>query len=160
MNSEADENIEEDKDNFNNNQSLSLIDSYKTSYKKNKNLRFNKINYKQNLYKKRIHYGRLSMIGIVNDELRLFPALELDLNDSNKVDDSANISNFISMPDEKCLNSSKEFLPPLDENFFNKMLNDSNLFLYTRESKREIKLKKMLEDKMRKLMYIINNKKN
>jgi hypothetical protein len=129
--------------------SISLIDGYKTSYEKTK-IPFKKTNFKNYFYKKRINYGKLSMIGLAKNNLRFLPELEIESNADND-----SISNLVCHPLE---NDFKQNLPPLDEDFYNKILFCSDLTLYTKESKREIKLKKMLEEKICKLMYL--SKKN
>ena len=97
-----------------------LLDTYLTALYKNR-ITQKKQTYKSLYYNKRLYYGFLESIGIVSQDLRLLP-FENDL----KIDKPFSLDNK-------------------DENQLNCLIN-SNINI--RESKREIKLKKMLYDKL------------
>ncbi len=134
--------------------SLSLIEKYDTPLEKIK-IPYKKLNYKMHYYKKRLNYGRLSSAGLVNDNLRLLPALDI-INDNQ-----FNIASMISIPESNinsmhCKPEIKKL--PVDEDLMKKLIYDSDMDFNIKESKREIKLKKMLEEKMKKLAQLTNYK--
>ena len=132
-----------------NNNSISLIDSFDTPYDKNK-IPYKKMNYKYLLYKKRLNYGRNSLLGIVNQEMRLLPTLEI-INDNN-----TNISNLVNSGLMNTNERSSCPQSPIDENFYNKLIYDCDLDFNVKESKREIRLKKILQEKLKKLLHLTN----
>lgn len=116
---------------------VSLINTSLTPYVQNQ-IPFKKFSYKKYLYNKRINYGHMCKSGIVNENLRLLPIIE--------------ISNSISQLIKPDSNKSIEKKNIIDETFFKKLMYDSDLNFYMRESKREVKLKKMLRDRLNKLI--------
>jgi hypothetical protein len=134
-----------------NKNSMSLIDKFDTPLEKNK-IPYKKLNYKMLFYKKRLNYGRLSMSGFLSDNLRLLPTLEI-LNDS-----TSNIANLIGLPanNPDSMASAQTKLLPVDEDLMKKLIYDSDMDFTIKESKREITLKKMLEEKMKKLAQLTN----
>jgi len=135
----------------NNSLSIYLIDNYETPQEKIK-FPFKKYNYKSLLYRKRIKYGHLSKIGIVNEKLRFLPTLDIseDL-EENK------ISNLIKIPHDTKIEHGEENYPEDLENSFylQKLFYNSDLNLHFRKSQREIKLRKMLGEKIKELSKII-----
>jgi hypothetical protein len=132
--------------------SICLIDKYDTPLEKNK-IPYKKLNYKMHFYKKRLNYGRLSNAGFLNNNLRLLPTLDF-VNDNQ-----SNIANMISIPNNyestKYGHTQNQRLP-IDEDLMKKLIYDCDMDFNIRESKREINLKKMLEEKMKKLALLTN----
>jgi hypothetical protein len=105
-----------------------MIDCYKTIKLNNINTK-KRINFKTFQYQKRLHYGRLETLGFLNSEMRLIP------NPNNNLEITFDApSNYNT-----------------DDNILNKLNYCADLLVNIRESKREIKLKKMLLDKLTKL---------
>ena len=126
------------------NMSLSLINKYETVYEKIK-FPYKKYNYKSFLYMKRTKYGLLSKIGMVNDKLRLLPTL--DVHESCAKENT--ISNLIKLPSEKL---QEEDFEDMENSFYlQKLIYNSNFNLNFRKSKREIKLRNMLDERIKQL---------
>ncbi len=135
-----------------NKNSMSLIDKFDTPLEKNK-IPYKKLNYKMLFYKKRLNYGRLSMSGFLSDNLRLLPTLEI------LHDNTSNIANLLGLPasiSDSMASTTQTKLLPVDEDLMKKLIYDSDMDFTTKESKREITLKKMLEEKMKKLAQLTN----
>lgn len=130
--------------------SLSLINNYETSHEKIK-FPYKKYNYKSYLYTKRKKYGHLSKLGMVNDNLRFLPTLDVtgDCEDI-KISDMVNVPNkFDEFNDRQNYNE-------LENDFYiQKLFYNSDFNLHFRKSQREIKLRKMLNDKIRQLNEIM-----
>ena len=145
--------------------SLNLIDDYMTPLERNK-IPFKKLNFKTNNYKKRLTYAKLEKMGIVNDDLRILIALETveDLQNYNN-DRDKNLSELINCDKSNNKNTISSNYPKfsdsnLEENILNKLIYDADLDFNLRESKREINLKKLLNDKLKKFVEINKIKRN
>ena len=126
------------------NLSLSLINKHETVYEKLK-FPFKKYNYKSFLYMKRTKYGLLSKIGMVNDRLRLLPTL--DVHESSTKENTT--SNLVKLPSEKF---QEEDFDDIDNSFYlQKLIYNSNFNLNFRKSRREITLRKMLDERIKQL---------
>jgi hypothetical protein len=117
---------------------ISLIDSYLTPNYVNK-LQNKRYNLKKHLYRRRLAYGRFEQTGIVNEALRTLPWIYQSENQKELL---ANI------------NINKEFAQNNDESeiYLNCLLNNSDFNFNFRPSKRELRLKAMLSEKIQKLM--------
>ncbi len=124
---------------------------------------------KRSLYDKRIAYGKLCEMNLVNQNLRLSPKYLLENIDKEKthnsgmilfnIDEMLNLSLNESLEKKEIDNQDKftdfnDLKINLNENFrteIEKIFYDSKLELNPRPAKREIRLLKMLKEKIKRL---------
>jgi hypothetical protein len=147
-----------------------ILDNFETIFDKTK-LPNKKLNFKQYAYKKRISYGRLSTMGLVNDNARyiqLSGVLNRNLiaegqNNINGKTDNEKIQIHTDMK-RKCNNhmtgDDAMLTSPLDDNFYRSLYYCSELNFNLREQRREGKLKQMLNEKLILLMELKKLKSN
>jgi hypothetical protein len=140
---------------------ISLIENYETCHEKVK-IPYKRQNFKHFMYQKRLRYGSLCKTGLVNDKLRFFPNLEI-INNNKAKQNEISLSELVRVPENEIdleNNHSKENIYSVDNNeFFRKLLYNTEFNLNIRESRREIKLKTMLEEKIL-ILAKLNNKSN
>ena len=88
---------------------------------------------------------------MVNEKLRFLPTLDIsgDL-EENK------ISSLIKIPDDTKIDHGENYPEDLENSFYlQKLFYNSDLNLHSRKSQRELKLRKMLEEKINELSSIV-----
>ena len=105
-----------------------------------------KMNFKELLYKKRIKYGKYIDMGLVNDKVKFY------IKDGNIIYqiDERNVDDNIDKKDEKSDFNSK---------YLKALYYCSELDFSIMPSKREIKLRKMLNERIEKYRALINKSK-
>jgi hypothetical protein len=134
-------------DGNNNHSSLNLISNHETPYEKNK-IPYKKFNYKTILYKKRIKYGIICKTGLVNEKVRFLPY-------SNIGGVESQFKDLIKIPDPP--SQLKE--DDLDNNYLvRNLFYNPNFNFNIRKSKRELKLNRMLSQRIKILNELTNSK--
>ncbi len=122
------------------------LDDYITPVDKEK-IPKKKLNFKELLYRKRIKYGKYIDMGLVSDKVKFY------IKDGNIVYqiDERNIDNKKEEPNEE--------KNDLNSKYLNALYYCSELDFSIMPSKREIKLRKMLNERIEKYRALINKSK-
>jgi hypothetical protein len=122
---------------------MSLLDGHLTPNYSSR-LYNKRYNFKKYMYRKRLTYGILSQAGIVNETLRTLPWIFQDERNQKEILSS------ISTPTSDNINED-------NQSELNKLIYDSEFNLTFRQSKREMRLRQMLEERVKLLTNTINN---
>ena len=125
-------------------ENIESLNSYITPIDKEK-IPKKKMNFKELLYRKRIKYGKYIDMGLVNDKVKFY------IKDGN----------IIYQIDERNINEKKEEKEENDLNskYLKALYYCSELDFSVMPSKREIKLRKMLNERIEKYRALINKNK-
>ena len=125
-------------------ENIESLNSYITPIDKEK-IPKKKMNFKELLYRKRIKYGKYIDMGLVNDKVKFY------IKDGN----------IIYQIDERNINEKKEEKEENDLNskYLKALYYCSELDFSVMPSKREIKLRKMLNERIEKQRALINKNK-
>ena len=129
----------------NNNDNQNSLNNYITPIDKEK-IPKKKFNFQEFLYRKRIKYGKYIEMGLVSDKVKFYIKGE----------------NIIYRLDEKAEDNfdTKKDINDINNKYLNALYYCSELDFSIMPSKREIKLRKMLDERIEKYRAIINKNRN